>query len=152
MKAGTCRFCSCIETRPCDGGCAWTDDTRTLCTACLAAATIAMELVRILGIVSATPKADVHLTKAGSWDGITLEQQRGLVLACRTYLAGVNQVLETELGEQARDNAEELDVIASFMLDKCPDELTREGEPLSAIVVRLLTPHVGKRVVLASSL
>jgi hypothetical protein len=31
---GVCRECGCTETTPCEGGCAWTDKTKTLCTAC----------------------------------------------------------------------------------------------------------------------
>lgn len=33
-RAGICRVCGCTQSHPCAGGCAWTDDTRTLCTAC----------------------------------------------------------------------------------------------------------------------
>jgi ParB/RepB/Spo0J family partition protein len=33
-KKGVCRDCGCTETTPCDGGCAWTDETETWCTAC----------------------------------------------------------------------------------------------------------------------
>jgi len=31
---GVCQVCGCTEYNPCPGGCAWTDETRTLCTAC----------------------------------------------------------------------------------------------------------------------
>lgn len=31
---GICRVCGCTADNPCPGGCAWTDKTRTLCTAC----------------------------------------------------------------------------------------------------------------------
>ena len=37
-KKGVCRVCGCTETTPCPGGCAWTDKTETLCTACAAKA------------------------------------------------------------------------------------------------------------------
>ena len=33
-KPGVCRECGCTETTPCEGGCAWMDKTKTLCTAC----------------------------------------------------------------------------------------------------------------------
>lgn len=33
-RKGVCRVCGCTETSPCPGGCAWTDRTETLCTAC----------------------------------------------------------------------------------------------------------------------
>jgi len=31
---GVCRKCGCTETTPCPGGCAWADETKTLCTTC----------------------------------------------------------------------------------------------------------------------
>lgn len=33
-KRGTCRICGCTEDRACPGGCAWVDETETLCTRC----------------------------------------------------------------------------------------------------------------------
>jgi hypothetical protein len=33
-ESGVCRICGCTEEKPCKGGCAWTDKTKTLCTAC----------------------------------------------------------------------------------------------------------------------
>lgn len=33
-RKGICRVCGCTETSPCPGGCAWTDKSQTLCTAC----------------------------------------------------------------------------------------------------------------------
>jgi hypothetical protein len=33
---GTCKICGCTDLTACPDGCAWTDDTRTLCTACAA--------------------------------------------------------------------------------------------------------------------
>jgi hypothetical protein len=31
---GRCSVCGCTEARACIGGCAWTDASRTLCSAC----------------------------------------------------------------------------------------------------------------------
>ena len=31
---GVCRKCGCTDERACPQGCAWTDETHTLCTAC----------------------------------------------------------------------------------------------------------------------
>jgi hypothetical protein len=31
---GVCRKCGCTESRACDDGCAWADDTKTICTSC----------------------------------------------------------------------------------------------------------------------
>jgi ParB family chromosome partitioning protein len=39
--AGTCTSCGCTEDEACAGGCAWTDETQTLCTACAGMTTAA---------------------------------------------------------------------------------------------------------------
>ena len=33
-EAGTCRYCGCTEEHACPDGCAWADDTLTICTTC----------------------------------------------------------------------------------------------------------------------
>lgn len=38
---GTCCVCGCTESAACDGGCAWADDTRTICTTCAPGVTYA---------------------------------------------------------------------------------------------------------------
>ncbi len=35
---GHCRFCGCTYERACPQGCAWTDNRRTVCTACVVVA------------------------------------------------------------------------------------------------------------------
>lgn len=35
LRFGRCRWCGCTYDRPCHVGCAWTDRTQTLCTACV---------------------------------------------------------------------------------------------------------------------
>lgn len=32
---GVCKFCGCTEDHACEGGCAWADDERTICTRCV---------------------------------------------------------------------------------------------------------------------
>lgn len=147
MTPGTCRFCSCQEDTPCSGGCAWTDDTRTLCTVCLSAATVAMQLVKILGAVERNPHAPVRIV-CKRWDDLTLASQQVLVMVCRAYLEAVQQHLKEEQTEEAVEAFEEIRTVAAFFMERCPDEL-REGETFSATLIRLLEPHVGKRVVLA---
>lgn len=34
MPAGICSDCGCTEEKPCEGGCSWTNETRTLCSRC----------------------------------------------------------------------------------------------------------------------
>jgi hypothetical protein len=33
-RRGVCRKCGCTDARACEGGCAWADETQTLCTRC----------------------------------------------------------------------------------------------------------------------
>lgn len=35
LTKGVCRECKCTNSTPCKGGCAWVDETETLCTACV---------------------------------------------------------------------------------------------------------------------
>ena len=35
MTTDTCRLCGCTEDHPCPTGCAWADETRTVCTLCV---------------------------------------------------------------------------------------------------------------------
>lgn len=35
MIAGICKHCGCTAERACGGGCAWVDESETLCSACL---------------------------------------------------------------------------------------------------------------------
>lgn len=34
LRKGVCRVCGCTESTPCPEGCAWMDESKTLCTAC----------------------------------------------------------------------------------------------------------------------
>jgi hypothetical protein len=34
VEPGTCRYCGCTEEQACPEGCAWADDTLTVCTTC----------------------------------------------------------------------------------------------------------------------
>lgn len=146
LASGSCRFCSCTETKPCEGGCAWTDDTRSLCTTCLGAVAILIEMVKALSIVASSPKAGLHQA-VGSWHGLPLEQQRILVKTMRYWLDGVEKQVVAELGERARDNGEELDAIAGFILERDPELLASSEMPLAGVVIKLLEPHIGNRIV-----
>lgn len=148
LDAGVCRFCGCMEHTPCDGGCAWTDDSRTLCTTCLGAAAIGIELVKAVGVAAAIPTHGLHVA-VGDWDALDLDRQRTIVMTIRTWLTAVELQIAGEFDERAIANGEELDALAAFLLEKCPEELSRVPDaPLAAVVIRLLEPHVGSRIVL----
>lgn len=147
MTTGICTHCSCTEHNPCSGGCAWTDDDRTVCTQCAAAVDIASELVKILGAVAAHPKAGIRLATA-RWELLPPEQQRTLVMTMRATVDGIRQALLDQLTEEAVVAAIEFNAIQGFLLERCPHELERDEERLSDVVMRLLDPHVGGRIVM----
>lgn len=35
QEPGTCRWCGCTHSTPCEGGCGWANRAQTLCTACV---------------------------------------------------------------------------------------------------------------------
>lgn len=148
MTSGTCRFCSCQEHTPCEGGCSWADDARTICTQCEYAAAVARELVKILGVLATNPKAAIRLTTA-KWELLEHASQQALVMTVRATVEGIRGAVAEMMTADAIDAVVELNAIAGFMFEHCPEELAGEGEQLSDVVRRLLTPHVGKRVVLA---
>jgi hypothetical protein len=49
--------------------------------------------------------------------------------------------------EEAAEAVIELNVISGFLLERCPDKLGPE-DTASDVVIRLLEPHVGSRIVL----
>jgi hypothetical protein len=64
-KPGVCRECGCTETTPCEGGCAWTDKTKTLCTACKMAKEHRWEKQNLVMIASkgGIPMHDIYKCK-----------------------------------------------------------------------------------------
>ncbi len=151
LPPGICRFCGCVESKACAGGCAWTDDTETLCTACLAGAAIAADLASALGIAAAKPANGIHVARA-RWDQLDLPAQRVLVLQCREVLARIERHVEADLDNDAAEAIETVDALAAFLLEHWPDELQAASGSVAAAVVKLLGPQIGKRVILASGL
>ena len=146
MSADTCRYCDCQEFAPCEGGCAWANEDRTICSSCQAAVDIASELVKILGAVATNPKAGIRLATA-KWELLPLAQQRLLVMTTRATVEGIREALLEGLGTDAVAAGVELNVIGDFLLERCPDQVGEE-DSVSAVVLRLLDPHVGSRIVL----
>jgi hypothetical protein len=142
----TCIYCGCSEAEACEGGCAWADETQTVCSICASAAQTAAELVKILGVVLTK---HVGATVAfAEWDQFATEQQRLLVMTCRATVDAIRDGLLQALGEDAVEAQMEVAVLARFLLARCPEELQEENEGLSDVVIRLLEPHIGSRIVL----
>lgn len=148
MMAGTCRFCTCTDTDGCAGGCNWADAEHTVCSLCLAAGEIA-ELVWTV-VVAVGPRARPPIPLAPiPWEALAFEQQQLLVMGCRRTVEGFRDTLRDELADDAFAVATDFGVIGNFLEQHFPEALTDEAEPLSAILIRLLTTHVEKRIVLA---
>jgi len=148
--AGTCRYCGCTEAAGCVGGCSWEDATQTLCSICAAAAKTATELVQILGVVLTKHiGATVAFT---DWAQFTEDQQRLLVMTCRATVDAIRDGLMQALGEDAVESQMEVTVLTRFLMYRCPEELHHEDEGLSDVIIRLLEPHVGSRIVVPGGL
>jgi hypothetical protein len=143
---GVCRFCACTEAEACDGGCSWADDAQTICSTCQAAAEIAGELVSILGIVATSPGLSLRIATP-KWERLTLDQQRVLVMTCRATVDGIRQALLEAMSADAVEAGIELNIISGFLLEKCSDQIAEDDTPSQA-VIRLLSPHIGSRIVL----
>ena len=58
LTPGTCEDCGCTEEKPCEGGCSWTDASRTLCSRCgLARANACIPTPEELALGAAAPAA-----------------------------------------------------------------------------------------------
>lgn len=146
MSADTCKYCGCQEFSPCEGGCAWADENKNLCTVCAHAAQLAGELVVILGAVAANPRLGIRLATA-KWEALTLEQQRQLVMTMRATVDGIRSAIFDAIADDQITAAVELNVITEFLLEKCPDQVGDE-DSVSDVVMRLIEPHIGSRVVI----
>lgn len=146
LTRGTCVYCACTEAQACEGGCAWADATESICSSCAVAAAIAGELVAILGAIATNPKAGIRLATA-KWDALPLAQQRVLVMTCRATIDGLRIALKDEMGLDADCAGVELSLITGFLLERCPDAIGPE-DSASDVVIRLLEPHIGSRIVL----
>lgn len=146
MIAGTCKFCGCQENAPCEFGCGWADDDQTLCTQCEYSATVARELVKILGIIN-TPKAALRISTA-RFELLDHESQRVLVMTIRATVEGIRTSVAEVLTTDAVEAVVEMNAIAGAVLEFCPTELG-EDDQLSDVVRRVLERHAEKRIHLA---
>lgn len=146
LAAGTCRFCGCTDAEACDDGCRWVDTGQTTCSICHFAAGLAGELVAILGVVAAHPTAGIRLSTT-TWQELPLEQQRVLVMTCRGVVEGIRDVLLETVRDEGVEAAIELSTIGRFLVERCPEAVAGDTS-MSEVVIRLLEPHIGSRIVL----
>jgi hypothetical protein len=147
IVAGSCRFCGCTEEAACPGGCAWTDDSQTLCSQCLTVVDVAIAFVDALGVVMTGPQA-LTRRRESAWAALSIEAQRQLVSALSTHLEDVyDEIAQSIMDEAFLDSR----TILEFLQARCPEQLDHDKEPLGQLVVRLLEPHVGSRLVLWGS-
>jgi hypothetical protein len=145
MTRGICTYCGCTETAPCDGGCAWTDRTATVCTVCADAAKTATELVAVLGIAAA--KGDVLTLNAGRFDALPTETQRFLVALCRTMVEEIRLGIAAGLNEEAVEAIRDLDRLSGFLLEHCAEDIG-EDETAVDVALRKLALVTGSRLVM----
>lgn len=64
-ESGVCRVCGCTEEKPCEGSCAWTDKTKTICTACQMAKEHHWEKQNLVTVASTrnVPMHDIYKCK-----------------------------------------------------------------------------------------
>jgi hypothetical protein len=137
--AGTCRFCGCTESTPCAGGCAWVDDTQTLCTVCSDAAQTARELVNVLGIVAAGEGSSIRIARP-RFEQLPLEGQRTLVRICREMVDAVRAGIMSLFSEDAVGAMREIDRLSAFLLEHFDSQI---GADDTAVDVALqLLEHV----------
>jgi hypothetical protein len=145
IVAGACRFCGCQEDTPCPGGCAWTDESQTLCTHCLTLVEVAITFVDALGVAMSGPRSLMR-SQVSAWTALSIAAQRQIVAALHTHLEDTyDEIAQSIMDEAFLDSR----AITEFLDARCPEELEKDDtEPLGAIVIRLLEPHVGSRLVL----
>jgi hypothetical protein len=146
VTAGTCRYCECTETAPCAGGCAWTDETLTLCTVCAEVVETARELVHVLHITAADAAAPLRVGVA-SFNTLTVAEQRTLVTICRALVDNVREGIAAAISEEAVEAIRQVDAIGAFLLQHCPDQVG-DDDTAADVVLRILDRNLGSRLVL----
>lgn len=143
--AATCKYCTCTDERGCEAGCSWSNPERTICSLCAIALEVAQRFVEILGKVAPRARPPIPFVPI-TWDQLTPEHQQLLVMACRRTADAFREAMLEELTDDAIAAIQEMNTIAKFLIEKCPDQV-RDEETTDAIVIRLLAPHVGNRIV-----
>lgn len=149
MIAGTCQICGCTDDRACEGGCGWADDDHTICTVCFLAGEVAEQVVTVFAQLGPRMRPPAPLASP-VWTDLTFEQQQLLIMALRRVAEALRDTMLEELTLEAVDAMNGVRLIRQFLAQHCPQHL-HEDEPLEAVVVRLLEPHVGSRIVLPGS-
>lgn len=138
MAAGTCTFCNCTDATPCDGGCAWTDAAKTICSACARAQAIARGFVAIVARVASGnlhAPLDAHLI-----DSYPAAGQQLLVMGLRALLERAPSEIELDGANVIAEVSRLLEVLR----DRYPDAVARaerERRSLADLVLALVEGH-----------
>lgn len=144
--SGTCQYCACTDDRGCEDGCSWMDDTHTLCSLCHGAQELAIRVLAIFGAVGPLLRPPVALP-VPAWTDLTGDQQQVLVMAHRRTAEAMRDALMEGMTDEAIDAIVATRGLLQFLTTHCPQAL-RDDEPLELTVIRLLEPHVGRRIVI----
>lgn len=123
-QPGRCRVCGCTDDAACSGGCAWADETRTLCTRCAPAGTQAARRLEAPRLVVRVP-FDELLDPADSPSlpmirGVPLRLPADLVERFVVYCS--RELLDMPIDSPARPMFE---LFLRALRDLSPDEADR---------------------------
>ena len=137
MEPGVCTVCECTEQNPCDGGCGWTDDTRTLCDACALADGFARVVLAARAQFEAIAAEQPTLAGPGRWRQV-------LAMTTRAFLERYEAQRYEARGERA------LIVCLERHFPAVVAAARVEGATPCEVAVQLLEQQTAARVVLAT--
>jgi hypothetical protein len=130
MAAGTCKYCGCTDDAACEGGCRWTDASKTVCSTCAVVVDVVQQLVEMFGVVVKTPKAKLAARTAPRWDALTPENQQLLVMSSHAIVEGMREALliGPDIGCAPQSGADRTDL---RLLRDAPHRARRSGRKRS---------------------
>jgi hypothetical protein len=146
--SGICVWCTCTDARACEGGCGWQDEAHTVCSLCYLAGELAERVVMVFAQLGPRmrPPADLPVT---NWDALTFEQQQLLVMAHRRVAEAMRESILEEFNDEAIVALAGERALRRFLHAHVPQALEGDEAP-DQVAIRLLTPHVGARIVIPS--
>ena len=116
LTPGTCKFCGCTDAQACAGGCAWIDESRTICTRCDSAESVALAYTALFEAVARQAWRGLSPAEA---QAIVVLGSRRLIEFQRELEALDAQALPPEVQARLRtEAAERADVDATAILQR----------------------------------
>lgn len=134
--AGACRFCRCTETTPCEGGCAWSDESQTLCTAC--------ECVLVVAELFASLPYRLRRETPPPFAAQPVDIQTLQVMTLRHAFDDVRQDTMANIGDEEIIAQRELVRLAVALQERYPQrvrELLESQSSIVDVVLALLGEH-----------